>query len=228
MKKIWFIVILSTITLGVLSFFIFQDKVSEIYTSSFDETETLILGSFVVKDLSINDSETGSVPLTTFSFKDEADEEGFLNYVFALDSFIGEAEYLYPNAFDYVFYLFLSGDYQYILYKDKINRYVFQPFYAMYEYSGMDTGAQYRFVCPLFMYFNNSEYSSKEHDLSYDQFIGFYESVNSDWVEINFDQGTVRIKAYDVETKEITSDYVIEITYSQDYLTTTYIGDLDE
>lgn len=228
MKKIWIIVILSTIALGILSFFIFQEKVSEIYTLSYDETETLILGSFVVKDLSVNDSSTGSVPLTTFSFRDETNEEGFLSFVFGLESFIGETEFLYPNAFDYVFYLFQSGDYQYILYKDKINRYVFQPFYATYEYAGTDTGAQYRFACPLYMFFNNSDNFSREHDLSYDQFFGFYETVNSDWVEINIDKGVVRIKAYDVETQEFTSAFVIEIAYSEDYLTTTYLGGSDE
>jgi predicted adenine nucleotide alpha hydrolase (AANH) superfamily ATPase len=78
------------------------------------------------------------------------------------------------------------------------------------------------------MYFNNNTNVSNDHDLSLNEFIDFYENFNLDLVEINYENYSVRIKGYSIYENIISEAYVIELTYSDESLTATYISDSNE
>lgn len=228
MKKIWILIIASVMILGILSFFVFQNKESEIYTYSYDEEDTFLLGSFLVIDLSVNGDDHYSDPLTTFYFSDVDKEDEFMSSILASEFYQGLTSFLYPNNYNYTFYLLENEGYQYILYKDRLDRYVFQPLYSKYEFISEEDEYSFRFPCPLFMYFNNNTNVSNDHDLSLNEFIDFYENFNLDLVEINYENYSVRIKGYSIYENIISEAYVIELTYSDESLTATYISDSNE
>lgn len=228
MKKIWILAIFFTIIMSLGSFFLFRNSESEIYTFSYDSNETFILGSFFVEDLNIAGNDLSSAPLTTFIFKSTEREDKFKSYVFSLNSFQGETNFLYPNNFNYTFYSFEDKGYQYILYKDKLSRYVLEPMYAVFEYVKGDNSANFRFVSPLYMYFNNTDALSDDHDLSLNEFISFYEGFNTDLVKINQVDNSVEVKAYNIYKEKMSDSYVLRVKYSQETIQVDYLGSTNE
>ncbi len=228
MKKIWIIIIISVIIIGIGTFFYIQKKPLDIYTYSYDGEDVFLLGPFLVCDLNINGSERFSDPITTFYFSETDEEKQFISSILNSDAYRGETSFLYPNNYNYIFYLLKKDGYQYVLYKDRLNRYVFQPLYSKYEYTKDDYGYTYRFLSPLFMYFNNINAISNEHNLSINDFLEFYENIDSNLVEIDYENSSIKIKGYDIIKQSVTENYVIELIYHNDILSTRYIGDVSE
>jgi len=217
MKKVWIILILVSLVIGVGGFFVFKEQKTDIIVFSYDWESSISLGEYNIETYSSSgDSSNFSDPLTTFSFKSESDESRFLEVSRSLEEYVSVVNYQTDNTFGYSYYMFLSQGYYYVLYKNVLDNYVLTPMYSYYTFIGNEGEETYRFSFPIYTSFNEDSGSQDNLAMSFADLIQYYGELSDLEVIIDEQNQIISLNAYIIFDLEKTVDLPINIVWQND------------
>lgn len=216
MKKYWIIGIIGIVVISISIFLVRSlNKSCEIKVGNYNGTSELILGKYKVKHCSVQEKRDDP-PLTIFRFDDEEEEERFIHDIKNHTGYMG----IYDREY-YYFYLYSNG-YYYSLRKNAIGDYDFCALYA--QYSNSDLSLNIRFPFPLDRYFEPGQNTIKL-DMSYEEFIEFYERMPSDEVTIDYENKIIFTGAYEeFYPKGIIPGKPVKIVWLENEVMIEYVG----
>lgn len=215
MRKTWIIIIILTVLIGIILFIFYQNQDITISVYTYDRSSKFVLGKYRVAEYSTAKEDLS--PITSFKFKNEEDEKAFLRDLKNMKEYIGLYKY---DKYEY-HYLFSNDDY-FIIRKDSTGDYVLRPMFTVLTIK--ENGLNLRFHFPVDYPFNDSNSKDIKLNMTYDEFIEYYERYSSDEILIDYENKVVYSAACKHYTRGEVKGKPIKIIWTDEKILVEYVG----
>ena len=215
MRKTWIIIIIVVILLGITIFIFYQNRETTISIQSYDRSSKFVLGKYKVIKYSTTKEHLS--PMSGFKFKNEEDENEFLKDLKNIKEYIGLFKY-----YKYEFYYLFSNDDFFVIRKDSTGDYVLRPVFAVFNSEVKELNLRFHF--PVEYDFDDSEREDIKLNMTYSEFIEYYERYSSDEIYIDYENKVIYSAAYKHYVPGDVKGKPIKITWTDDLILVEYVG----